>query len=225
MKPQLIAAIGFAGLVLVIISEIYAPALLFLTGCIILLLVIAGTLVPVQFREGICTLINTDEGNEASVCGHRIDPQYSYVLRYRCEISGMRFVGVTALYGLLAMAGALAFHPLLFSPLDAGSETTLWWELSLMAGFIPVAVAASWLSERVILIRSAVAIGNFDPMSGAYDFRDAREQVYGGVRRVRIGAPADNGCLVFYLPADPNRHVPSTGMRFHRLALQVSTAS
>ena len=117
---------------------------------------------------------------------------------------------------LSAIAFALQVHRNLFSAYQSDSGWYFLIFLSVFFSVIPLSLAASWFRERLLLARSFVTVGNLQ--GRAYSFVDQNGANFGGIGKLRIHS-ADNACLVFYSPINPESNKSSSGLLFHRLVL------
>ncbi|HLJ29262.1 MAG TPA: hypothetical protein VKY85_21315 [Candidatus Angelobacter sp.] len=226
MRPALIAIVGTAGLIGVFVFELYLPLVLFSLNSIALCLILAGTLVPIKSRIG-SVVIGLEEGISISdeslwpcIQGRKINPNFRSVLEFHLESRGFFPLLLLGILSLSAMAFAVRVHGDLLSAYDK-LDSPQFVELFLFVflSVIPVSIAAKWFFERLLLLRAIVAIGSLDSRSGGYNFVDHNEARYGGTKKVLSIHPADNICLVFYSPANPESNKSSSGLWFHRLVL------
>lgn len=225
MKPAVIAAVGFAGLIGVFFFEMYLPLLLVLLNSLALFLILVGTLVPIRprmdrlvikFREGVST---GDESVWPCLLGKRINPNFQQRLQFHLETRGMVPLFFLGVMSLLAIAFALQVHHHLFSSYqDVDSGPYILMFMFVFLTVIPLSGAVSWFRERLLLARASVTLGNLHPASGSYSFVDQNGANFGGTRKAIVN-PADNACLVFYSAANPEFNRSSSGLLFHRLVL------
>lgn len=225
MKPAVIAAVGFAGLITIFFFEMYLPLLLVLLNSLAVCLILVGTLVPIRptmdrlvikFREGVST---SDESAWPCLLGKRINPNFQQRLQFHLETRAMVPLFLLGVLSLLAIAFALQVHHNLFSSYQQMDS----WPYLLMFLFIfltviPLSGAVSWFRERMLLARASVTLGNLHPASGSYSFVDQNGANFGGTRKTIVD-PADNACLVFYSTANPEFNRSSSGLLFHKLVL------
>lgn len=203
----------------------YIPLLMFVMGFIIVSLVLAGFLLPAHARRDVWRFSGVGQSTELCIAGNRIDPKMSCELHSRCEVSGMRLVAATALFGLMTMAGAWMLHPRLLRPIsDSEDPAFMPAMLFFFLSFLGLVAARRWYAERRLLSEASVTLGNLDPAAGSYDFRDPWGSSYGGTKKIQPENRHDNRCLVFYRPSNPARNIPSAAMAFHRTVVEVEAA-
>jgi hypothetical protein len=226
MKPALIALVGIGGLIGLFLFEFYLPLVLFSLNCVTLSLILAGTLLPVSSRVGNVVvelkdgIAIPDEGLWLCVEGKRIDAAVAPRLEFHTEPRGYFALFFLGALSLSAIAVALGVHANLLSAygnLDSGSFALLF--VLVFLSFVPLLIAATWLTERVLLLRASVTLGSLDPLSGGYNFTDHNGASYGGTRKLLPINPADNACLVYYWPSKAQFSRSSSGLRFHRLVV------
>jgi hypothetical protein len=225
MRPAVIALVGFAALIGVFLLEVYLPLLLVLLNSLALGLILAGTLVPVSskmgrvvitFKEGRST---SDESLWPCIAGKRINPNFQRPLEFHVEMRGMLPLLFLGILSLSAISFALQVHHRLFSvyqDMDSGRYHLMF--LFVFLTSIPLSGAVSWFRERLLLARASVTIGNVNPAGRGFSFVDPNGSNFGGPGRAALH-PADNACLVFYSPANPEFNKSSSGLLFHQLVL------
>jgi hypothetical protein len=221
---------GIVGLAMAFMVQTYVATLLFLLSCFTLLLVLAGTLVPVQSR--IYGLVFPAAEPDSFIpewpCleSKKLDPYRDQSIRFRIETKGFGFLGMIGIVALCLMQLVVSKRGNPFRPYrEAGQsgEYVVFFVL-LFLSFIPVTIAMTWFFERIRLASSGIAIGSFDPRTGGYTFCDQHGARHGGTRKPIPPRPDDNICVVFYGRKNPESNTSSAGLMFHRLHLQASHA-
>jgi hypothetical protein len=223
MKPVSIAMIGLIGLAGLFLFEFYIPAVLIILGCCTLILVLGGTLLPANSRM-FRVVFASVEGESSPEKRRRfhgltLDPGENHSFEARVQMIRIWQLGVLGVVALLEIGLIAALYQ---HPFQAVREMDFQYFMVLCLCFattIQLTIAAAWLLERRLLARSALAIGDFDALTGRYVFRDERGDYYGGTKRPTMLAGNDNTCLVFYSPKHPQRSIPSFRLLFHRLLL------
>lgn len=224
MRPAVIAVIGVVGLVGVFLFELYLPLLLVLLNGLALGLILTGTIVPIssrmgrvviQFKEGMST---PDESLWPCIQGKRVNPNFPRPLEFHLEPRSMFPLLFAGVLSLLAIAFAFQVHRNLFSAYQSDSGWYVLMFVFVFLTFIPLGLAGSWFRERLLLARSLVTMGNLHRGGKAYSFVDQNGANFGGIGKSRTQS-ADNACLVFYSPMNPEFNKPSSGLLFHRLVL------
>ena len=223
MKPVAIAVIGLIGLAGVFLFELYVPAVLIILGCCTLILVLGGTLLPTNSR--IFSVVFASVEGEISpekrrrFQGLTLDPVQNHPFEARVQMIRIWQLGVLGVIALLEIGLVVALYQ---NPFQAVREMDFQYFMVFclcFATIVQLTIAATWLFERRLLSNSALAVGDFDALTGRYVFRDERGDYYGGTKRPTMLAGNDNTCLVFYAPRDPQRSIPSFRLLFHRLLL------
>lgn len=223
MKPVSIAIIGLIGLAGVFLFELYVPAVLIILGCCTLILVLGGTLLPANSR--IFRVVFASVEGEISpeqrrrFQGLTLDPVKNHSFEARIQMIRIWQLGVLGIIALLEIGLVVALYQ---NPFQAVREMDFQYFMVFclcFATIVQLTIAAAWLFERRLLSMSALAVGDFDALTGRYVFRDERGDYYGGTKRPTMLAGNDNTCLVFYSPRDPQRSIPSFRLLFHRLLL------
>ena len=223
MKPVSIAAVGLIGLAGVFLFELYVPAVLMVLGCCTLILVLGGTLLPANSRA-FSVVFASVEGEispekRRRFQGLTLDPIKDYSFEARVQMIRTWQLGVLGIIALLEIGLVMALYQ---NPFQAVREMDFQYFMVFCLCFattVQLTIAAAWLLERRLLSMSALAIGDFDALTGRYVFRDERGDYYGGTKRPTMLAGNDNTCVVFYSPKDPQRSIPSFRLLFHRLLL------
>ncbi|HET7749357.1 MAG TPA: hypothetical protein VFK81_08250 [Terriglobales bacterium] len=223
MKPVSIAAVGLIGLAGVFLFELYVPAVLIVLGCCTLILVLGGTLLPANSRA-FRVVFASVEGEispekRRRFQGLTLDPIKDYSFEARVQMIRTWQLGVLGVIALLEIGLVMAFYQ---NPFQAVREMDFQYFMIFclcLATTVQLTIAAAWLLERRLLSISALAIGDFDSLTGRYVFRDERGDYYGGTKRPKVLAGNDNTCLVFYSSKDPQISIPSFRLLFHRLLL------
>lgn len=223
MKPVSIAVIGLIGLAGVFLFELYVPAVLIILGCCTLILVLGGTLLPANSR--VFRVVFASVEGEISpeklrrFQGLTLDPEKNHSFEARIQMIRIWQLGVLGVIALLEIGLVVALYQ---NPFQAVREMDFQYFMVFCLCFattVQLTIAAAWLFERRLLSMSALAVGDFDAVTGRYVFRDERGDYYGGTKRPAMLAGNDNTCLVFYSPMDPQRSIPSFRLLFHRLLL------
>lgn len=223
MKPLAIAIVGFVGLAAVFLFELYVAAVLIILGCCTLILVLGGTLLPANSR--IFRVVFASVEGEISpeqrrrFQGLTLDPVKNHSFEARIQMIRIWQLGVLGVIALLEIGLVVALYQ---NPFQAVREMDFQYFMVFclcFATIVQLTIAAAWLFERRLLSMSALAVGDFDALTGRYVFRDERGDYYGGTKRPTMLAGNDNTCLVFYSPRDPQRSIPSFRLLFHRLLL------
>ena len=231
MKPATTMLVGVVALAAVFLAEIYVAAIVFLASCAILVLILAGTLIPIRLHA--CRLVIPAAGPGSFIpewpCleNTNLDPYRDQDLRFHIEATGFRVLGVIGIGALYLIQLVTIRHGNPFRPYREVGESgdyVLFYVLA-FASMVPVGMAASWLFERIRLARSSMAVGSFDPQTGGYTFCDQHGSRHGGTRKPITKKPHDNICVVFYAPNNPESNISSAGLWFHRLRLQTFSAS
>jgi hypothetical protein len=205
---------------------VYITGIVFLLGCLTLILILGGTLFSTQSR--VYSLAFPASEPESFIpewpCleGTKIDPHQHSRFQFRIEAQGfglLTVIGIAALYVIKLVIEKhgnpfLPYHGVLES-----KEYVLFFVLA-FASVIPVAIAGSWFFERIRLAQPRVTIGSFDPLTGGYTFCDHHGSQFGGTRKLRHRWPEDNICVVFYAPRNSAANTSSSSLLFHRLRLQ-----
>jgi hypothetical protein len=224
MKPAFTLGIGIVGLASVFLFEAYAPAVLLALGTCTVLMILAGTLVPinsvirtVQFRAG---GDGVDESRWRRFEGKRLDPSQEHSFIVLLEMARIWRLGLLGILALIEIALVMISYP---DPLRPVSEMGFEYYLFLLlcfAGIAQSAVAINWLLERKLLTASGLAVGECHVPSGRYTFKDQNGEHRGGTRRPAKARRDDNTCLVFYSQLHPDSSIPSFRLFFHRLVLR-----
>jgi hypothetical protein len=226
MKPVAMMIAGLVGLVMAFMVQTYVATVLFLLSCFTLLLVLAGTLVPVQSRMDGLVFPAAEPGSFIPewpcLESKKLDPYQDQSLRFRIETKGfglLGMIGIAALYfiQLVVSRRGNPFRP--YREAGQSGEYVLFFVLLFLC-FVPVTIAVSWFFERIRLVSSGIAIGSFDPHTGGYTFCDQHGARHGGTRKPMPPRPDDNICVVFYGRKNPESNTSSAGLWFHRLQLQ-----
>ena len=223
MKPLSIAVIGLIGLAGVFLFELYVPAVLIILGCCTLILVLGGTLLPANSRIFRVVFASVEgeisPGNRRRFQGLTLDLVKNHSFEARVQMIRIWQLGVLGVIALLEIGLVVALYQ---NPFQAVREMDFQYFMVFclcFATIVQLTIAAAWLFERRLLSISALAVGDFDALTGRYVFRDERGDYYGGTKRPTMRAGNDNTCLVFYSPKDPQRSIPSFRLLFHRLLL------
>jgi len=164
--------------------------------------------------------LTPDESSWPCLAGATVNPELQPSLEFHLEPRGPFPLVFAGTLSLSAIAFALRAQPDLLSPyprLDSGEFLVLF--ACVFLSVIPLGIAVSWFLERLLMVRAVVTIGSLDPNSGAYNFADRNGAGYGGTRKLLPIHPADNICLVFYSPANPERNKSSSSLAFHQLVI------
>ena len=223
MKPLAIAIVGLIGLAAVFLFELYVPAVLIILSSFTLILVLGGTLLPANSRI-FRVVFASVEGeispeNRRRFQGLTLDPVKNHSFEARVQMIRIWMLGVLGVIALLEIGLVVALYQ---NPFQAVREMDFQYFMVFclcFATIVQLSIAAAWLFERRLLSMSALAVGDFDALTGRYVFRDERGDYYGGTKRPTMLAGNDNTCLVFYSPKDPQRSIPSFRLLFHRLLL------
>jgi hypothetical protein len=224
MKPLTIGLIGCIGLAGVFLFEFYVPAvLLILSGCT-LVLILGGTFLPANSR----TFQVKFSAAEAEVSpekrrrfeGRILDPTTNHSFEARMQMTRIWRLAILGIVALLEIALIMALYESPFQPVGEMDFEYFMVFCLCFASTVQVAIAARWLLERRLLSISALAIGDFDAVTGSYIFCDERGDHYGGTKKPTSFEVNDNTCLVFYSSGHPQISVPSFQLLFHRLLLR-----
>ena len=225
MKPAAIIAIGLIGVSGVFLFELYVPAILFVLACSTVLMVLGGTLLPVNSRT--CNLSfhpspeeekNIDISRWHIFEGIKIDPQEIHTFKVRLQMIRIWQLGTLGVIALLEIGLVLAFYQNPFQLIRDMDADYFFMFFLCFASLIQISIAWTWVLERKLLASSALAIGDFDAATGRYTFRDPAGEPYGGTKRP-VAHSQNNTCMVFYLSGQPQINVPSFRFRFHRLLI------
>ncbi|HEY6273668.1 MAG TPA: hypothetical protein VIX19_16935 [Terriglobales bacterium] len=230
MKPTLIMLIGAILLVAVFLAEIYVAALVFVLSCATVLLILAGTLIPAHSRTGHLALPAAEPGsfNPVWPCleNTKLDPYRDQHVRFRIEAKGFGLLGIVGIVAFVVITLVLSLHGNPFRPyreVGQSGEYVLFYVVT-FASFVPAGIAGSWFLESIRLASSTAAFGSLDPHSGGYTFCDRYGARHGGTKKPMPPRPNDNICVVFYDPTNPGINTSSTGLMFHRLRLEATSA-
>jgi hypothetical protein len=228
MKPATIMIVGIVMLAVVFVSEFYVTAVVFLLSCLTLVLILAGTLIPVQSRVYQLVFPAAEPGSFLPewpcLESIKLNPYQDQNLRFRIQTKGYRLLGIVGIAALYVMQLVLSKHGNPFRPYGqiAESGSYVLFFVLMFVSFIPVSLAGSWLFERIRLASSNVAIGSFDPGTGGYTFCDQHGARHGGTRKPMPPKPHDNVCVVFYGAKKPESSTSSAGLLFHRLHVEAA---
>jgi hypothetical protein len=228
MKPATLLVIGLLMILAVLLFEEYLPAVLLLLSGLTVVLILVGTLVPVQSRIYRLEFLahEGDEPGRAGVLswrcieGRKLDPGRRHSFECHLEITRVWQLGVIGVTGLLTVGLVLAIFSNPFRPvthIDAGSYFLFF--LLCFASLVPLGIATRWLLERQLLARSRISIGNMNSRTGAYTFSDLQGSHYGGTKIPSARNLEDNTCVVFYASTRPDINKSSCSLAFHRLLL------
>lgn len=228
MKPALIMLVGAVLLVAIFLAEIYVAALVFVLSCITVLLILAGTLVPVHSLSGQVTFPAAEPGSFIPqwpcLENTKLYPYRDQQVRFHVEARGFGLLGIIGVVALCVISLVLSLHGNPFRAYRAVGESGEYvlFFVMVFASFIPVGIAGTWLMERFRLASSRIALGSLDPLSGGYTFCDQHGARHGGTKKPIPPRPNDNICVVFYKPSNPEINTSSAGLMFHRLRLEAA---
>jgi len=228
MKPAMTMLVGVGLLVLIFAAEVYIAGIVFLLGCLTLILILGGTLFSAQSRVYSLAFPASEPGSFIPewpcLEGTKIDPHQHQRFQFRIEAQGFGLLAMIGIAALYVIKLVIEKHGNPFLPYHGSLESkeyTLFFVLA-FAGIIPVSIAGSWFFERIRLVQSRATIGSLDPLTGGYTFCDHHGSQFGGTRKPRQRKPEDNICVVFYAPKNSAANTSSAGLLFHRLRLQPS---
>jgi len=226
MKPAITMLVGLFLLVVLFAAEFYIAAIVFLLGCLTLILILAGTLISPQSRVYSLAIPAAEPGSFLPewpcLEGTRIDPHQYQRFQFHIEARGFGLLAVIGIGALYVMKLVIEKHGNPFRPyheVAATGDYILFFVLAFVS-MVPVAIAGSWFLERIRLVQSKTTIGSFDPLTGGYAFCDHHGSRFGGTRKPTQRKPEDNICVVFYAPRNSAANTSSSGLLFHRLRLQ-----
>jgi hypothetical protein len=226
MKPAMIMLAGAVGLVVVFFAEFYLAAIVFLLACLILLMILTGTLIRVHSRVYHLVVSSAESESimlqEPCLEGTKIYLDQCRPLKFRIKERGFFLLSMIGIAALYAMKLVVENHgnPFLAYRQPGESGDYLLSYILAFVGFIPVSIVGSWFRERTRLAWSRITIGSFNPYTGGYTFYDQLGSRFGGTRKPISPKPKDNVCVVFYAPKNPDANTSSTGLLFHQLQLQ-----
>jgi hypothetical protein len=234
MRPAVIAVIGLAAVIGIFVIEEYLPSLVFALNCFSLALVLLGTLIPATTKAGRLVLCPPDEGEpdeegEADedealwpcLGGKRLNPALQHSLDFYLVFTRASVLGVGGILSLAALGVVLSMHREILTRYTAvDGDQYFFLQMLCAASLLPFAIAGDWFLERLLLVRSAIAIGFITPGSGSYTFVTHQGERHGGMRRSVFPDDRDTVCVVFYLPTRAQTSISSSGLRFHRLMIR-----
>lgn len=224
MKPAIILAVGIIGLAAIFLFEAYVPAVLLALSTCTVLMILGGTLVPinsmtrtVRFRSAADSI---DESRWRRFEGMKLDPTQEHSFTISIEMIRIWRLGLLGILALVEIGLVMLSYP---DPLRPVSKMGFEYYLFLFlcfSGILQSAIAGNWLLERKLLKTSGLAVGECHVPSGRYTFRDHNGEHRGGTKKPVQRHANNNTCLVFYSPQHPDANVPSFRLLFHRLVLR-----
>jgi hypothetical protein len=228
MKPVTLSVIGLLMILAVLLFVQHLPAVLVLLSGMTVVLILVGTLVPVQSRIYRLEFL-ADEGDEPRragalswrcIEGRKLDPGRKHSIECHLEITRVWQLGVIGVTALLTVGLVLAIFSNPFRPVTHTDSVSYFLFLLLcFASLVPLGIATRWLLERQLLARSRISIGNMNSRTGAYTFSAPPGLHYGGTKMPSAHNLEDNTCVVFYAATRPDINKSSCSLAFHRLLL------
>jgi hypothetical protein len=224
MKPAIILAAGIIGLAATFLFEAYAPAVLLALSACTVLMILGGTLVPVNSMTRTVRFRSVGEAIDESRwrCfeGVKLDPTQEHSFIVSIEMTRIWSLGLLGILALVEIGLVMLSYPRPLQPVSKmGFEYCLLLFLC-FGGILQLGIAANWLLERKLLKSSGLAVGDYHVPSGRYTFRDQNGEHRGGTKKPVQRHGNNNTCLVFYSPQHPDANVPSFRLLFHRLMLR-----
>lgn len=224
MKPAIILAAGIIGLAAVFLFEAYAPAVLLALSVCTVLMILGGTLVPVNSMKRTVWFRSAgevmDESRWRRFEGMTLDPAQEHSFTVLIEMTRIWRLGLLGVLALVEIGLVMLSYPDPLQPVNKmGFEYSLFVALC-FGGILQIGIAANWLLERKLLKASGLAVGECHVPSGRYTFRDHNGEHRGGTKKPVQCHVNNNTCLIFYSPQHPDANVPSFRLLFHRLVLR-----
>jgi len=230
MKPAKMFLIGIAGLVAIILFEVYPQWLAFLFALVALTLVGWGIVVfphfGTRFEMRLPELvgeISPEERarveREARMQGAPLPFGEKRIIGFEVRTMVAPVISLVVALLLMTYASANAHGIRAQSDREVGQGMFIMYG-AYVFGALMIVWASRWFNERIVLNNAAAQflIPHGTERSVRYDFRDARGEYFGSthVRTDKSWRPGEFD-LVLYSPDNPERSFTASSLFFHRI--------